>query len=145
MGARTHPSRAAAAALVLLTALAGGGCSGDDASESSSSSSGTAAPSPTAEKSPTAERDAGTVLAVTVRGDTVDPRGKRVQVAAGERLTLAIDSDTEGEIHVHATPETTLAFGPGTSRRQLLLEQPGVVEVELHEPTEVTVFQLEVR
>lgn len=145
-----------------LAVVALAGCGGDDdasqttpaegsstsasespASSSPSSSADASADAGSASASPAPEP--GTELAVRVRGGSVEPRGKRVEVPAGEPLFLVVDSDTAGEVHVHATPETEFAFATGTTREKLVLEQPGIVEVELHEPTEVTVFQLEVR
>lgn len=158
MGTTGRPTGwiAAVAALGVVLGLGAAGCSGDDtvdaaggaspsdetSGSASVSASGQASGSPGASPSPEPER---TVIPITVRGDSVEPRGTRVQVTAGEPFVFAIDSDAAGELHVHATPEAELAFGAGRTRKQLVLDRPGIVEVELHEPTEVTVVQLEVR
>ena len=81
---------------------------------------------------------------VTIEGDRVEPAGDRVEVGAGQPVELVVDADAPGEMHVHSTPEQTVEFDAGTSEHTITIDQPGVVEVELHEP-EVVVVQLEVR
>lgn len=149
-GART--SRATMAALCAVLALGAAGCGGEDADDAASDAPSETASepaeqtSPTVGESPTASPSPErTVIPITVRGDSVEPRGERVEVTVGEPFVFVIQSDTDGELHVHATPEAQVAFGPGRTREQLRIDRPGIVEVELHEPTEVTVVQLEVR
>ncbi len=155
LGTKRGPRRprTAAAAWCVLVAMAAAGCAGEaepttdpgSAAESSSPpASATPTPGGASESSQPAEPEL-TVIGIRVRGDEVEPRGARVEVAAGEPFVLAIDADTPGELHVHATPEATISFGAGRSRERLTLDRPGIVEVELHEPTAVTVAQLEVR
>jgi hypothetical protein len=55
-----------------------------------------------------------------------------------------VTSDEAGELHVHSDPEQTLSYDEGTTTLELTVDQPGVVEVERHEP-EALVLQLEVR
>lgn len=72
------------------------------------------------------------------------PQLQRVQVAPGEELELVITSDEPGELHVHTSPEERVVeYGAGTTTEILTFDQPGVVDVELHDP-EVLVLQLEV-
>ena len=81
---------------------------------------------------------------ITIEGDTVTPNGERVDVGAGEPIELVVKSDKAGDLHVHSSPEQELTFGAGTTTLKLTIDEPGVVDVELHEP-EVVVLQLEVR
>lgn len=80
---------------------------------------------------------------ITVKNGTVTPSGTRVTASVGRPITLRIDADTAGEIHVHATPEQQLAFPKGTSTRTLTLSSPGIVDMEDHAPDQVIV-QLQV-
>ena len=52
-------------------------------------------------------------------------------------------ADEPGELHVHSSPEQELEYGAGTTTLKLTLDQPGVVDVESHDPKAVIV-QLEV-
>ena len=87
---------------------------------------------------------AATVIEVTLADGQVTPAGDRVRAAAGEPITLRIDADVAGELHVHSVPESEIAFDAGTSEHEITIDQPGVVEVELHEPP-LVVVQIEVR
>lgn len=82
-------------------------------------------------------------IEIQIEGDNISPKGDRVEVVAGETITLQIDSDRAGELHVHATPEQELSFDEGVSTVELTIETPGIAEVEDHE-TGVVVLQLEV-
>lgn len=86
----------------------------------------------------------GGAIRVEVEGDRVDPNGRRVQVEAGEKIRLAVDSDRPGEFHVHSSPEQTLPFPKGHSVVSLRIDTPGVVDVEEH-VAGLVVLQLEVR
>ena len=144
-------------ALVCVLAIAAGcGDDGDDgtatdtpsASESTSqatedpteSASATATPSETAE----APEPEGTVIPISFKGGEVTPAGDRVEAKAGEPITFEIDADAPGELHVHSTPDHEIAFEPGTSSHEIVIDQPGIVEVELHDP-EIVIVQLELR
>ena len=81
---------------------------------------------------------------VTITGDQVSPMGERVEVKAGEPVTFEITADRDGELHVHSTPEQSLEFTDGTVEREITLDQPGIVEVESHDP-DLVLVQLEVR
>ncbi len=71
------------------------------------------------------------------------PATQRVEVERGEEIEIVIKSDEAGELHVHADPEEELEYAAGTTTLKLTLDQPGVVDVERHEP-EALVLQLEV-
>lgn len=121
---RTTTFRGLAAAA--LVALAATGCSED----------------------PTGASEEPTVIEVVVSGDevTVDgsDAGQRIEVGAGDPVDIEVTSDKAGEIHLHSSPEQTLAFGEGTETFEVQIDRPGVIEAELHEPA-LLVFQLEVR
>jgi hypothetical protein len=80
---------------------------------------------------------------ITISGDTVEPNGERVEVKAGEEITLNVKADEPGELHVHSNPEQELPYAAGTTTLKLTIDEPGVVEVESHE-LEKVVVQLEV-
>ena len=86
----------------------------------------------------------GTVIEVRIRDGQVEPNGDRVRVEAGEPFTFRVDSDVPGSLHAHSTPEQSIEFTAGTTARRMVIDQPGIVEVELHEPP-LVVVQLEVR
>lgn len=114
-------------ALALTTACGGGDSSG--------------ASSPGGSSSQSAEPKA---IAVTIKGDQVTPNGERVEVDAGQEVELDVTADAPGEIHVHSTPEQELAYGKGKSTLTITnLEQPGTVDVEVHD-LEKVIVQLEV-
>ena len=140
-------------ALVCVLALAAGcGDDGDDgtATETPSASESTsqATESPTATETPSETAEApepeGTVIQVTFKGGEVTPAGDRVEAKAGEPITFEIDADAPGELHVHSTPDHEIEFEAGTSTHEIVIDQPGIVEVELHDP-EIVVVQLELR
>ena len=81
---------------------------------------------------------------VTFEGDSVTPEGAKVEVKAGDPLTLHIKADKPGEIHVHSSPEQEIEYPSGTTDKTLTLDQPGVVEVESHSLDKL-ILQLEVR
>ena len=62
---------------------------------------------------------------------------------AGEEIEIVIKSDEAGEPHVHSEPEQVLEDAAGTTNLTLTIDEPGVVDVERHEP-EALVLQLEV-
>jgi hypothetical protein len=93
--------------------------------------------------SPTSATTASvTSIDITIKGGTVTPDGDRVKVQVGAPVTLHIDADTSGEIHVHSTPEQEIEFSKGTSIRRLTITKPGIVDVEDHALDQVIV-QLE--
>jgi hypothetical protein len=81
---------------------------------------------------------------VTIEGDTVTPNGDRVDVHTGQPVELHVTADAPGEIHVHSDPEQELEYDEGTSTVEIEpIDQPGVVDVEVH-ALDVVVVQLEV-
>jgi hypothetical protein len=119
-----------AAPLALVLALALTSCGGDDAAPAGSQG---------------ATQDGDSVaLTVTREGDEFTPNGERVELGVDQTLVLTIDADEAGELHVHSTPEQEIEYDAGTSEHELVIDRPGVVEVESHEP-DVVLLQLEVR
>ena len=116
----------------------GAGSSSSTPSASSSTSEGTSSDSP---QSPASDKQ---TIEITFDGDTVTPNGERVEVPLGEEIDLVVTADAPGELHVHSTPEQELAYGAGTTTLPLVIDQPGVVEVESHD-LELAIVQLEVR
>ncbi|MBE7323815.1 hypothetical protein IEQ44_04025 [Nocardioides sp. Y6] len=128
MSARLSPFRRHAvrgAALAMVASLALGACSG--------------------EAEETADGDDPQVIQVSITDDEVTPMGERFEVGAGEPFTVEITSDREGALHVHSTPEQEWEFSADeTTVIDATIDQPGVVEVEMHDP-DLVVLQLEVR
>lgn len=138
--------RPAALGVAGLVLVAGCGSSGGGSSAEGSTSSPSAADSSSPSSSPSQEpsEDAGTVLDITVANGEARPQGKAMEVAIGEPVTLRIDSDAPGELHVHSTPEQEIAFEAGTTEKRLTFDRPGVVDVESHDLDQLLV-RLEVR
>jgi hypothetical protein len=137
-------SRPASLAAVSMVAFALTGCGADDETVGSASAdrrTASATPSPAATPS---ARPAGVTVELTVRGDSIKPGPRRVEVERGKPVVFVIDSDRPGGLHVHSSPEKSPEFEKGTSRISITLDRPGVVEVEEHE-ADVLVAQLEVR
>jgi hypothetical protein len=119
-----------AVATLLAVLLAVAGCSSGASGSSGSGSSGAGA-------------GAGTRIHITIKDGTVTPNGERVKAAVGEPVTLHIEADAAGQIHVHSTPEREIDFPRGTSTKRLTIDKPGIVDVEDHALDQVIV-QLEV-
>lgn len=96
------------------------------------------------EKDETTSSDEPATVDVTIKGGKVTPNGDRVEVEVGQPVEFVIDSDAAGELHVHSTPDHEIAFEAGETTEEITIDQPGVVEVELHDP-EVVVVQLQVQ
>ncbi len=138
-----------AATLALLLAL--GGCADDptgaspsDQAAPSPTETDTATPSKKKSANPKPEEPEGPVLEVTVDGEEISPNSQRIELARGEPLVIEFRSDRAGELHVHAKPEQFVEFPAGSSTRELVIEVPGLVEVEEHE-TGAVVAQLAVQ
>lgn len=141
-----------AGTLVCILALTG--CGTDEADDETATSTQATATStdlpsetatPEASAPPSEEPEPqGTVIEMTLSAGQVTPAGDRVEAAVGEPITFRIDADVAGELHVHSTPESEISFAAGTSEHEVTIDQPGIVEVELHEPS-LVVVQLEVR
>ncbi len=131
-----------------LLAFAGPLAACGDAAEVSGGPGPTQATTPTTETTtatPTpTPTPTGTVIDVTIRGSELEPNGERFKVKVGEPVTLNIDADRAGELHVHSTPEQQLDYPEGTTTLTLTIQTPGIVEVEDHTAGKVLV-SLEVR
>ena len=143
-------------AVLLAASLALAGCGSDDSGESADS---TPTPSPTesatptpsaspttaaATPTPTKAPQQGTTVDITIKGGKAKPDGVRKKAKAGEPIRLHIVSDTDGELHVHSSPEKEIAYQAGTTTRTITIDRPGVVDIEDHELHKLLV-QLEVR
>jgi hypothetical protein len=113
----------AAAAVLAMAAVGLTGCGDDNSSAGSDSGS--------------------TSVKITIKDGKVTPNGDRVKAKVGEAITLDIDADTSGEIHVHSTPEQEIEFEKGTSTKKLTIKKPGIVDVEDH-ALEQVIVQLQV-
>ena len=92
---------------------------------------------------PPASGDDTVTVEITFADGEVTPNGERVEVEAGQPVELVVKADEPGELHVHSTPEDELEYGAGTTNLTLTIDQPGVVDIEAHDP-KVVVVQLEV-
>ena len=129
------------APLVLVLAAALSACGGDgDADPPATDQSSSSAP---ADSGSTSTGD-GAAITVTREGDSFTPNGERVELGVDQTLELTIEADEAGELHVHSTPEQEIAYDAGTSEHEIVIDRPGVVEVESHDP-DVVLLQLEVR
>lgn len=126
------------ALLAATLLLAGCGSSESDDASPAEPSASTSAPA----SEPT--QDAGSVVKIVIADGAVTPRGGRVEVTAGDTVTLQISSDAEEEIHVHSEPEHEYEVGPGDTVKSFTLDTPGQVAVEAHH-LDATIVQLVVR
>jgi hypothetical protein len=124
------------AGLAATTVLAA--CASTDTTPESTPETSSATP---AEEAPTS---AGPSLNITIGGEEIEPNAQEIDLAAGEKLTIEVQSDRAGELHVHSTPEQLVEFDAGTTSTQLAVETPGTVEVEEHD-TGAVVALIEVR
>ncbi len=142
--------RALAAVAVATLALAGcstssGPSAKDTAAKSTSSeSAGESAGESGSPSDSVSSGQAADAIEISIQGDDVEPKGKRVEVKAGEPVTLHVKSDRAAELHVHSAPEQELEVEPGESTLSLTIPTPGIVDVEEHH-SETVVVQLEVR
>ncbi|MDO9458240.1 hypothetical protein [Nocardioides sp.] len=85
-------------------------------------------------------------IQVTVKDGEVTPAGERIDVDVNQPVDIVVTSDEAGELHVHSSPETTKEFAAGENDPiELQFDRPGLVDVELHEPFEGPVVQLQVK
>lgn len=113
----------AAAAAAVIAALGVSACGGGNSSTGSSSGS--------------------TSIHITIKNGTVTPNGDRVKAKVDKPITLDIDADSGGQIHVHSSPEQHIDFPKGHSTKKLTIKKPGIIDVEDHALDKVIV-QLEV-
>ena len=139
--------------LVLVLAASFSACGADEdtdppVTDQSSSSSPSDSPSDSPADSPSdsesSSTDEGVAVTVTREGDSFTPNGERVELGVDQPLVLTIEADQAGELHVHSTPEQEIPYDAGTSEHEIVIDRPGVVEVESHEP-DLVLLQLEVR
>ena len=134
---------AIAAAVIAVVALTLSSCSSADDSKPDDAATSGSTPTSTDSGSGSSE-PTGVVVDITFDGDSVTPNGERIDAKVGEPLTLNIDADAPGELHVHSTPEQEVAYDAGTSTHQVTFDQPGIVDIESHNLDKVVV-QVEVR
>lgn len=139
---------------VAVAALFLAGCSSEEpaaeetpspsSAPSTTEPSGSAGSSPT-ESSPTSDDDSGTeAIEIEIEGDKIEPNGMRVKVSAGEPILLETESDRAAQLHVHSSPEQVLEVEKGEGTLELVIDRPGVVDIEEHD-TGMILLQLEVR
>lgn len=140
----------AVVALVLVTACgsADGAASGSSPSVQSQEgpTSGEPAEAPTSEGSTASTENAGAGqrIEVTVTGDEVTPPPGQVDLGVGDTLTLVVTSDRDSEVHAHGFEVDAPAPAGTPTEVQLTGTQPGVYEVELHDP-DLLLMQVAVR
>ena len=73
------------------------------------------------------------VIDVTIADGKVAPVNQQMQAAVRQPIIIRVTSDTDDELHVHASPEHTFTVKPGPLQSfQFEVEVPGKVDVELH-------------
>lgn len=137
--------------LLASTACAPSTSSGTDVSDAPSTASdpsiSSSATPPTQSKSSdpsSTSEPSGPTLAIKIEGDKVSPNAQRITVEAGDPVTITFTTDRPGELHVHSKPEQYVEFAKGSTKAQLVIDTPGLVEVEEHDSSAV-VAQIEVR
>lgn len=153
MPALRHPARprrtALAGVATALCAVLLAGCGSDDGSatdESPGASPSETSQAPEATATPEAtptDESSGQQVEVDLTGGST-PDAQSVEVTSGEPVTLVVRADAAGELHVHSTPEQDLDYPAGRSEHPLVLDRPGVVDVESHD-LGVVLVRLEVR
>jgi hypothetical protein len=140
--------------LVAGLVLALGACGAEDDSSAvdetpAAQTSSTPESSPSAGASEPVEEETedpyegSVVVEMSFEGGTASPLGERVQVEVGQQIVFLVTADAPGELHAHTNEELTLEYPAGESELTMVVEQPGVVEVESHE-LDVTMVQLQV-
>jgi len=137
-----RPGPAVSAGAALLLALTLTGCGSDKKSGTGSPETEVSA-TPAAQVTTAPAADAE-VIAIRLKGDTVDPSGDRIQVKPDQPIVLQINAEKAGELHVHSSPEQHVAFPAGGSEITLKFSQPGIIEIEDH-ALDKTIVELEVR
>ena len=138
---RKTPLALSACLLVLGGLLAGCGDdngAANDPTPTPTETTGGPTETPTTTPSETAA-PTGTVIDATIRGNDLEPNGERVKVKVGEEITINVDADRAGELHVHSSPEQELEYAKGKTTLHLTIKTPGIVEVEDHVADKVLV------
>ncbi len=131
----------AATGAVLIISATGAGCGAEsDPGTATAPSSASAS----ATESPTESASAATTIDITITATDVDPSGEQLEVQAGMPITLRITAESAGELHVHSSPEQEIEYAAGTTEQTLMLERPGIVDVEDH-GLDKLIVKLEVR
>jgi plastocyanin len=87
-------------------------------------------------------KSGGPTVEIVIKDGKVTPRGKRIDVKAGDPVTLHITSDADEEIHVHSDPEHEYEVAAGDDvTKSFTLTTPGQVAVEAHH-LDATIVQL---
>lgn len=151
--------RALAVLAVAAVVLTGCAQSDDSATAEGTAAASSPAESPTPEEPPTEESptedasaspgdtgdDSGDdAIEIEIEGDRIEPNGMRVKVEAGETITFQATSDRATELHVHSSPEQVLEVEKGSSTLTLVVDRPGLVDIEEH-GSGMVLLQLEVR
>ena len=152
-----RPVRAIGGAVVVFTALAACSTTNQSPTEVTVPTAGkTSSPEATPTESATLQRPSAEPtksaepekpdadVDVRIEGDEVLPNAQEIKLSTGEALSVRIDSDRAGELHVHSTPEQFVEFGAGTTEAEITVMTPGSVEVEDHE-TGAVIALIEVR
>jgi plastocyanin len=128
------------AAAMFAAVLLFAGCGGEDTGKVSSS------PNPSPDKaSATEPADDAVVVDIAIRDGKVTPRGARVDVKVGQKVTLHVTSDAHETIHLHSEPEHEFEMRDGDDvEKSFTFDVPGQVAVEAHH-LEATIVQLVVR
>jgi heme/copper-type cytochrome/quinol oxidase subunit 2 len=83
------------------------------------------------------------VLQIFIQGKKVTPAPGTFSIKVGQKLTLAVTSDTKNELHVHGWDVERELVPNQMATVQLVGKEPGTYEVETHDPelllTKVTV------
>lgn len=130
--------------LVAGLVLALGACGADDDSSAvdetpAAQASSTPGSSPSGGASEPVEEETedpyegSVVVEMSFEGGTASPLGERVQADVGQPIVFLVTADEPGELHAHTTEELTLEYPAGESELTMVVEQPGVVEVESHD------------
>ncbi|HET7475588.1 MAG TPA: hypothetical protein VFJ97_06130 [Dermatophilaceae bacterium] len=129
------------------------GCSGSNADTTTTVPATSAAPGrtsstvqPTTSRTSTATTTTpqGPVRTVVVTGRKISPPPETVDLRVGQTLTLTLTVNHDDRLHAHGfdVEEKVTAGRPLTVA--LTAEQPGVYEVELHDP-ELRLFEVAIR
>lgn len=130
--------------LVAGLVLALGACGAEDDGSAvdetpAAQASSTPEPSPSTGASEPVEEETedpyegSVVVEMSFEGGTASPLGERVQADVGQPIVFLVTADEPGELHAHTTEELTLEYPAGESELTMVVEQPGVVEVESHD------------
>ena len=135
-------SRAATAALAVTLAVTAAACGSSEdpqTTPTATTSTPAAGTSTTPTPTPTSAPE-GTVVAIDI--DDAEA-GRREKIKVGEEVVLRVTATEAGTLHVHSSPEQELDFPAGTTDLTLVIDQPGIVDVEDH-GTDTLLVQLEV-